>query len=392
MERLPIRMVLVSALLGLFGATAALGHAQPPACSVTLSPDQSIQDAVDDARRGDVICLESGTWTENVEIRRSLTLRGIGDERSTIRGTGEGTSQSAVFVRGSAREVRVVSLRNLELLGTATGTATGNAIQVAGSSLTQSASLILQNVRAAEAATGVRVAGPDVAARIRDSVIEDNESRGVFADRGVELRVVNTLIANNGVSGLGLRQGSRAIVQGSTIRDHAVEDFGIGTVIQAAGIGINVGSGSRLRLVNSIVRHNGVSGAENPMMNTGIITEFLALPAPVSQPGSGDAASVELIDSRLDGNAQGVLLGQQTDLLMTGTFIRDSQGWGLAGLAGPCMTVGLFERTERMTGRLQFRGGNLIEDNNDSGKLDGQGNPGAHPFHYLPDGQVCLPR
>lgn len=216
-------------------------------------------------------------------------------------------------------------------------------------------------------------------------------SRGVFADRGVELRVVNTLIANNGVSGMGLQQGSQAIVQGSTIRDHAVEDFGVGTVIQAAGIGINVGSGSRLRLVNSVVRDNGVSGAENPMLNTGIITEFSALPAPISQPESEDAASVELIDSRIDGNAQGVLLGQQTDLSMKGTSIRDSHGWGLAGLAGPCMTVGLFERIQQMTGSFQFERGNLIEDNNGSGKLDGQGNPGPHPFHYLPDGQVCLP-
>jgi hypothetical protein len=33
----------------------------------------------------------------------------------------------------------------------------------------------------------------------------------------------------------------------------------------------------------------------------------------------------------------------------------------------------------------------VIAGNNKSGKLNGQGNPGNHPFKDLPDGQVCLP-
>lgn len=250
-------MALMSGALATLASVAGLsGHAQPASCTTVLSPDQSIQSAIDDARRGDVICLEAGTWTESVEITQSLTLRGIGDDRSTVRGTGEASTRSILFVRGSAREVRVVSLENLELIGAEAGTA--NAVQVAGSSLTQSASLILQNVRVAEARTGLRIVGPDVAARVASSVIEDNGGQGVFADRGAELRIADTFIANNGVSGLGLRQGSQAIVRASTIRDHTVEDFGVGTVIQAAGIGVNVGRDSRLRLVDSTIRGNGV--------------------------------------------------------------------------------------------------------------------------------------
>lgn len=128
------------------------------------------------------------------------------------------------------------------------------------------------------------------------------------------------------------------------------------------------------------------------MLNTGIIAGFLVTPVPFGQPDEESPATVELIDSRIDGNAQGVLLGEQTDLVMRGTSVRGSHGWGLAGLVGPCVNFGLFGQIQQLKGNFQFERGNLIEDNNKGGQLDGRGNPGTHPFHYLPDGQVCLPR
>jgi nitrous oxidase accessory protein NosD len=45
-------------------------------CTVTVEPGQSIQEAINKAPAGAVICLTAGTWQENVVIEKSLTLRG----------------------------------------------------------------------------------------------------------------------------------------------------------------------------------------------------------------------------------------------------------------------------------------------------------------------------
>jgi hypothetical protein len=47
---------------------------------------QSIQQAIDQARKGAVICLSSGTYVENIQIKKSLTLRGAGRSQTVIKG------------------------------------------------------------------------------------------------------------------------------------------------------------------------------------------------------------------------------------------------------------------------------------------------------------------
>ena len=52
-----------------------------PTCDVTVTPapGTSIQAAVDAATSGDRICVESGTYREQVVVDKSLTLRGFDD-------------------------------------------------------------------------------------------------------------------------------------------------------------------------------------------------------------------------------------------------------------------------------------------------------------------------
>lgn len=49
-----------------------------PECTVTLQPSESIQQAIDQAAEGDVVCLTGAAWEENLTISNSLTLQGIG--------------------------------------------------------------------------------------------------------------------------------------------------------------------------------------------------------------------------------------------------------------------------------------------------------------------------
>lgn len=67
-----LRYVGVAVLASLVGLGSS---AQAPGCTVTLSPGSSIQEAINRAATGDVICLAAGAWKESVIIEKSLTLR-----------------------------------------------------------------------------------------------------------------------------------------------------------------------------------------------------------------------------------------------------------------------------------------------------------------------------
>lgn len=381
MKRLAILMGLVGVWLGLPGVTAPTGHAQATDCSVTLSPDQSIQSAINDARRGDVICLKAGTWEENLEITHSLTLRGIGSARSTIRANEEEGRQGVVEISGSSREVRMVMLAHLELLGArATGTPRG--IHVVGSSLTQSASLIVLDVRMARTNAGLWIVGPGVSAHVRHSIME-NIGVGIVARRQARLEVADTEIRNTGVGGMRLSDGVQADVRRTTIRDS-----GLGASRQ--GVGIKIGNRSHLRLVDSAVLNNGSAQLDTnirALRNAGLA---VGVPSrPEYQPVV--SASAEVVNSRIEGNRHGVLIGKNADLTMKGNQVRQNLGWGLVAFAQPCLDRPLTQ-AEELDGELAFMGRNAIEGNNASDNLEVEGNPGVHPFHHLPGGQVCLPR
>jgi hypothetical protein len=379
------RYLLTALAVGTFAIMANMSgmtpHAQSASCSTVLSPDRSIQAAIDAARRGDVICLEPRTWTENVEITRSLTLRGVGPERSTIRGQGEDARQGIVEISGSTRELRVIRLQHLELLGLEdTGSIRG--IHVLGSSLTQSARLIVEDVRITRTNAGLWTVGPGVSARV-DRSIMDNVGVGIVTRRQARLEVAEAVIRNTGVGGIRLNNGVQADVRRTTIRDS-----GLGASRQ--GVGIKVGDRSHLRLVDSAVLNNGAAQPDanaRALRNAGVAVGVPSLP----EFRAVTSASTEIVISRIDGNRHGVVVGKAADLHMEGSQVRQNLGWGLVAFAQPCLKNPL-TRAEGLDGRLEFTGRNAIGANNASGNRDGQGNPGIHPFHYLPDGQVCLPR
>lgn len=378
--------------VGSAGALGPLAASQPQACDVTLSPDQSIQSAIADADSGATICLESGEWEESVAISKPLTLRGLGDERVTIRGTEESTPDgftSVVLIRGENVDI---TLQNLELLSAQPGNLNG--VQVAGSTLTQSASLSVQDTRIAKTEVGMRVNGPNVTATVRNAVIEDNEGFGIVADRAESLTVIDSMIRENVGIGIDLKRGVQATVRGSTIRGTKPLTGG-GTMLTAkTSIGINVGTDSQLRLVDSVVANNGASevSGQFPVMasfaNTGVNVGQFA-----SGPTSQASAQAEIVSSQIQANRVGLVLGETSDLHMEGTTVNDSLSWGVAGAAAPCL---LTDRAasivpSRISGNVTFAGDNVVRNNNTSGTLDGKGNPGNHPFTDLPDGQVCLP-
>jgi nitrous oxidase accessory protein NosD len=68
------RLLLVAAALVVVLAAAGVGAG----AELHVYPGESIQDAIGDAGEGDTICVHEGTYVENVDVGKRLTLIGNG--------------------------------------------------------------------------------------------------------------------------------------------------------------------------------------------------------------------------------------------------------------------------------------------------------------------------
>jgi predicted outer membrane repeat protein len=86
---------------------------QGDACDAVVAPGESLQQAIDDAGDGSVLCLEPGTWTEAIRIhQRSVSLVGsAGASQTVIDATG--LASSVVVIEG----IDDVSLTGLTITG-----------------------------------------------------------------------------------------------------------------------------------------------------------------------------------------------------------------------------------------------------------------------------------
>lgn len=92
--------------------------ADEPECTVTLQPGESIQEAIDAAEPGTVICLMVGEYLGNVRIDKSLTLRGLG-EREEIQLVEADNSAPVITITTEEGAARMeVALENISIAPT----------------------------------------------------------------------------------------------------------------------------------------------------------------------------------------------------------------------------------------------------------------------------------
>ena len=140
---------------------------------------RSIQEAIRVARPGGVIEVAAGTYTENLKIGKSLTLRGAGAGKTVIKGAQEG--QAVVDIWGSENEVILERL-----------TITGSKY------------------------SGLHVVG-SACVSLRDSEVSSNGRYGLYVGGRGRVTLRNSKVSDNGEVGLRVWYESHVSLQNSQV-------------------------------------------------------------------------------------------------------------------------------------------------------------------------------
>lgn len=207
-------------------------------CTITVKPGESIQEAIDAAPEGAVICLAAGDWEEHLLIEKSLTLHGA-EEGTTIRMSKEGVPIVYLRTPGEDEGEVVVVLVALTLTGGRGWSGTG--VEIAGF-----AQVTIEGATITENHCGVRMWGSSRAV-VTDSTIGENESTGIWVRDSAQVTVLGSTIEGNKHTGIYMEFSPQATIVGSAIEGNG------GTGVWMLGF-------ARATIVDSIIRGNASSG------------------------------------------------------------------------------------------------------------------------------------
>lgn len=199
-------------LVLIWGISLAIAAQDTITCTIWVQSGESIQNTIDQAAEGAVVCLAEGIWEENIKITKSLTLRGMGDEKTTIKGKEAG--YPVVWIEPSAEgqtiSVQAVitnctitrpGLAGIRLGDSAQATITGCTISNKGGNgieLFDSAQATITNCTISENMYGILLED-SAQAVVRDNTIENNADSGIFSCSNGEVRGAENRMSGNGV-------------------------------------------------------------------------------------------------------------------------------------------------------------------------------------------------
>jgi len=311
-------VVVVVAVVSAGWWAPSIAFAQEAGCTVTLGPEDSIQEAIDDASEGAVICLEEGEWQENLTITKSITLRGAGRQHSVIEPEQEDAPLVLIGTDDGDGAVDVV-IEDMEL--TRQRTSSGDGIVIEGTAQATITDCKLS-------ARGYDVLLLDEAkATVKDCVIEEEEhtSDGIELRDQSEAKIVGCYIERRRDDGIRLRDATRATILDCHIVDNPRDDIRLkdtsqatikGCTIEGSGrdFGIGIWSGA-----DATISGNTISGNEMgiaAVYHTGEVTitdnklhDNLFGIAALFQTGTVDGYGNEMRDNATDlyGNLHGSL-------------------------------------------------------------------------------------
>jgi parallel beta-helix repeat protein len=166
---------------------------------VTVQPGQSIQQAINTVSEGALVCLAAGTFTENVTITKSLSLRGAGSTQTIL--------------QGSVRVERDQEIRVALTGWTIKGSRFGAALRVAGQAV-----VTLDDLALTESFSGLLATGSAMVT-VTDSRFVKNQFDGARAENAARLTLSRALIAEN-FDGIVVRDSAQLELRASTLTEN----------------------------------------------------------------------------------------------------------------------------------------------------------------------------
>ncbi len=360
----------------------AMGEVRPE-CTTTVQPGESIQEAIDAAEEGAVICLSPGEWRENLLIEKSLTLRAAEIE-----------SEPQAVIRSGRWGWPVIRIESEEPID----------VTIQGLKITRAFGVCYKGEPDWICAYGISVHGK-ATANIEDNTISGNKLSGIVMRDSSQATVKANAISGNR-DGIRMVDSSRATIKGSaisdnqygiwmrdsaqaTIRDSAISDSAYGirmALFSQAMIEGNTISGNRLSGIwkldsaQATIKGNTINGNDRDgirMENSSqvTITESTIFENRWRGIELGGSAKATITESTISGNERdGIGLGGTAEATFERNEILHNGRYGVALLERPCFLVGVF--TGYATG----------EGNTGEGNADGDYCPENLAFLFTEEG------
>jgi len=207
-----------------------LSAQQTSSCTIWVQSGESIQEAIDRAPEGAVVCLDAGVWKENLKIEKSLTLQGIASGQTTIEGSKAGYPVVWVTNHISSEEMSEGGV-----------TLSGLTIMVDGKEL--ETELVETSCSVLVKIDGVTITGAH-----GQSAEELNKVRpcGIMSQDAARVEISNSVISANEGSGLRFIEFAQGKINNCTISQNGWKD-----------VGVWLQDSARVSVTNSDISENG---------------------------------------------------------------------------------------------------------------------------------------
>jgi len=294
-------------------------------CDVTVTDGSSIQTAIDSALSGEVICVASGTFSEDLSIGTpNLTLIGTdqankpvidGSSFGILINSADNVRIQGLEIRNATRGIRLEHSEGVEIID---NFITEN--DQMGIYLTQSPNAVIENNTASDnSQNGIFVSGQSHNVTTRNNIVENNGSVGIRYFGGAE----NGEISDNTVSG----NGDAGIQDGMNRNNHNTTITG-NLVTDNEREGIDFRSSYAVVIDNTVTGNSGLFGAITTGSNS-IVSDNTVTGNNLNGIQAGHGSTVR--ENTVTGNTNhGINIRISNNSTVTGNEVRDNDGVGIS--------------------------------------------------------------
>jgi parallel beta-helix repeat protein len=280
--------------------------APTPPCTITVNPGSSIQEAIENASKGAVVCLAEGAWDENIVIKKSLILRGAGPDKSVIKGVKE--NEPVILIKSGSVTIESLTIAEAK---TSMYYTDNRRRRPAGLMLTGKAQATIRNATFSNNPGIGIVIGRSAQAAIENSKITGNLEYGILMRGSSQATISHTTISQEAV-GIMMRNSSQATIKNSTVRGS-----------------ISITDSSQATVENSIIKHPSfsvfIAGSSKVMIRNTEIGGELGIGIMIME-----SSQAEIENSKISYNLDGVLISDSSQVMIKNNKIFKNRRYGIA--------------------------------------------------------------